>query len=279
MSDYATGSTTSKDGTTIGFRRLGSGPAIVLVHGGMQAAQSLMPLANRLAGEFELFVVDRRGRGMSGPLHDGDGISQEIQDLQSVVELSGATRVFGLSAGALISLRTAAETPAITKLAAYEPPLSINGSVPTQWLPRFDSEVDAGKSGQAVITALKGLGTEPMFARIPRWMLAPLLPFSSARRSKDPNDVAIFDLVQLEHADIMLVRELADAVDVYTDVRADTLLMTGSKSPSYFGVALDALEPALPHSRRVVFEGLGHSGAEDDGDPERVAVKLRKFFG
>jgi len=45
---YRTGSVISRDGTTIGYRPLGSGPAVVLVHGGMQAAQNFMGLARRL---------------------------------------------------------------------------------------------------------------------------------------------------------------------------------------------------------------------------------------
>jgi len=46
VSEYRTGSVSSADGTVIGYRQLGSGPAVLLVHGGMQAAQHLMKLAD-----------------------------------------------------------------------------------------------------------------------------------------------------------------------------------------------------------------------------------------
>ena len=36
---YAKRSVRSRDGTTIGFRQLGAGPAIVLLHGGALASQ------------------------------------------------------------------------------------------------------------------------------------------------------------------------------------------------------------------------------------------------
>ena len=42
---YTTGSVTSKDGTTIGYRQLGQGPALVLVQGAMGSAQNFMQLA------------------------------------------------------------------------------------------------------------------------------------------------------------------------------------------------------------------------------------------
>jgi len=60
----------SRDGTTIGYRQMGSGPGLVLVHGGMQASQNLMKLATALAAEFTVCVLDRRGRGLSGPFGD-----------------------------------------------------------------------------------------------------------------------------------------------------------------------------------------------------------------
>ncbi len=104
---YSKDQVTSLDGTTIGFRRLGTGPAVIVVHGGMQASQYFMGLATALSDAFEMLVVDRRGRGLSGPHGDHFSIQREVEDLQAIVAASGATRIFGLSAGALVSLRTA----------------------------------------------------------------------------------------------------------------------------------------------------------------------------
>ena len=61
---------TSADGTTIGFRRYGAGPGLLLIHGGMNAAQDLADLASLLSDGFTVIVPDRRGRGVgahSGP--------------------------------------------------------------------------------------------------------------------------------------------------------------------------------------------------------------------
>jgi pimeloyl-ACP methyl ester carboxylesterase len=59
---YTKGSVTSKDGTVIGYRQLGSGPGLILVHGGMAASQHFMKLASSLADVFTVYIPDRRGR-------------------------------------------------------------------------------------------------------------------------------------------------------------------------------------------------------------------------
>src|SRR3954447_18108268 len=96
---------TSADGTTIGFRRYGTtGPGLVLLHGGMNAAQDLADLASLLADAFTVCVPDRRGRGMSGPFGPGHTIAKQVDDVRAILERTGAGFVFGLSAGAVIAL-------------------------------------------------------------------------------------------------------------------------------------------------------------------------------
>jgi pimeloyl-ACP methyl ester carboxylesterase len=67
---YTTDSVTSKDGTKIGYRQMGSGPGIILLHGGVNASQHLMKLGTSLLDEFTVYIPDRRGRGLSGPISD-----------------------------------------------------------------------------------------------------------------------------------------------------------------------------------------------------------------
>ncbi|MGC2333419.1 MAG: hypothetical protein WA581_18360, partial [Candidatus Acidiferrales bacterium] len=58
---HTTGSVVSKDGTAIGFRRRGSGPGLILVHGAMQTSRSFTKLAAALSDSFTVCVPDRRG--------------------------------------------------------------------------------------------------------------------------------------------------------------------------------------------------------------------------
>src|SRR6266700_1864486 len=64
---YTNGSVTSQDGTTIGYRHLGHGPGVVMLHGAMESAQSHMQLADVLADTLTIYLPDRRGlSGMNG---------------------------------------------------------------------------------------------------------------------------------------------------------------------------------------------------------------------
>src|ERR1700749_1093571 len=146
---YRTGSVTSCDGTTIGYRRLGHGPGLIAVHGGMQAAQNLMKLAMALADSFTVYLPDRRGRGLSGPPGSHYSLTAECEDIDALAQATAARNIFGLSSGPIIALRAALVLPAIDKAALYEPPLSVSGSTPTGWLARYDREVAKGALGSA----------------------------------------------------------------------------------------------------------------------------------
>ena len=166
---YRTGSVTSRDGTTIGYRQLGRGPGVIAVHGGMQAAQNLMKLARALADSFTIYLPDRRGRGLSGPPGDHYSLAAECEDIDALAQATGARGIFGLSSGAIIALQAALVLPAIGKAALYEPPLSVNGSTPTSWVARYDREVAQGKLASAAITAARGTQTAPPVLRfVPR---------------------------------------------------------------------------------------------------------------
>ncbi|WP_326820075.1 alpha/beta fold hydrolase [Streptosporangium sp. NBC_01756] len=280
MPEYGKGQVRSADGTTIGYRQRGRGPGLILMHGGMQASQHLMKLADALCTDFRVYVPDRRGRGLSGPYGDGFGMQQEIEDLQALVTATGASRVFGLSSGALVTLRTALVTPSLDRIALYEPPLSIDGSVPADWVRRFDHEIAAGKRSSALITALRGLGVEPVLGRIPRFVIVPLMTIGSrVQRDLPEDDVPIAELIPTQHFDMRIIREMADTVEEYATLRAHVLLLNGTKSPAYFGAALKRLATVLPHAQIITLPGLGHSGPENDGAPLLVAQALRDFFG
>lgn len=277
---YSTGAVTSADGTTIGYRRLGAGPAVILVHGSMQAAQNLMRLARALADDFTVYVPDRRGRGLSGPHGRHFGVAREVEDVQALAAATGASGCFGLSSGALVVLHAALTTPGLGKVALYEPSLSVDDSFPLAWAERFDREIAAGRPGAAIVTALKGVRVEPMFNRFPRLALVPMMTrVLRTQRDLPAGDVPIADLVPTMLFDNRGVWELSGTIDAYAAVASDVLLLGGTTGPAYIRAALDALAQVLPNTRRITFDGLSHRGPEDRGEPERVAETLRDFFG
>lgn len=270
----------SADGTTIGYRSSGHGPALILLHGAMLASQHFTKLAAALSADFTVHVPDRRGRGLSGPHGAGFSVEREVEDLQALVAATGASRVFGLSSGALVLLRTALVTPSLDRIALYEPPLSIDGSVRMDWVPRFDREIAAEKRASALVTGLKGLNTEPsLFTRVPRFALVPLLAVGARLQGEGPPDeVPVEALIPTLHFDMQVIRETADTGMDYAALDARVLLLGGTKSAAYLKRALCELAEVLPNARSVTVPGVGHSGPEDDGAPLVVAEALRDFF-
>ena len=81
---------TSNDGTTIGFDRLGQGPAVILVSGGSVDRQSNAGVAALLASDFTVFNYDRRGRGPSGDTQPY-AVEREIEDIEAVIDAAGGS--------------------------------------------------------------------------------------------------------------------------------------------------------------------------------------------
>ena len=278
MPGYLKGTVRSADGTTIGYRQYGSGPGLILAHGGMKAGQHLSALAAGLSGRFRVHVPDRRGRGLSGPHGTAYGMQREVEDLQALIAATGAQCIFGHSSGALVSLRAALSVPALDRVAVYEPPLPVGGSVPTDWLPRFDREIAAGRRAAAAVTARKGCRIEPTFAQLPRWLLTGAGAVGLRAQNTHDDEVPIADLIPTMHFDVQIVQEMADTAPQYAALQVPVLLLGGTKIPGYLSVALRELAAVLPHAQRVTLHGLDHSGPEDDGSPLMVATVLSDFF-
>lgn len=284
---FTTGSVTSRDGTTIGYLQTGHGPGVVVLHGAMESARSHTQLARALADSYTVYLPDRRGRGLSGPFGTEYSIQREVEDLEALLTRTGARNIFGVSAGADICLQAALTLPDIHKVALYEPALFMNESVPAAFLARFDREMAQGNVAAALVTAMKGAQMgPPVFNVMPRWLLQSLTKMAmngEAKKAKD-GDMTMAAFAPTLHYDFHLVVEMSGKLQRFSAVRAETLLLGGSKSPAYLKVALDALEKVLPHVRRVEFPGLDHGGSSDisntnrRGQPEQVARELRRFW-
>jgi len=275
---YTTGSVTS-DGTTIGYRQIGSGPGLLLLHGGIQASQNYMRLAAALSDAFTVYAPDRRGRGLSGPPGEQYSMAKECEDVDTFLDKTGAHFVFGHSAGGLIALQAALTLPSIRKVAVYEPPLSLHSSVPTSWVPRYERELVQGKQASAMITALKGLKINRAFTIMPRWLLLPLIMLLLRRgqQTLQPNDVSMEALIPTGRFDMQLVKDMDGTLENFAGMHAEVLLLGGEKSPAFLHDALSALSQTLPHVKRAQYPGLDHSGPNGTA-PEHIASDLRAFF-
>lgn len=102
---------TSRDGTTIAFDRIGSGPPIILVGGALSLRSGPDRLVERLSQQFTVFDYDRRGRGDSGDTAPY-AVEREIEDIDAVIAAAGGSAsVYGISSGAILALEAAQRLP------------------------------------------------------------------------------------------------------------------------------------------------------------------------
>ena len=267
---YRTDTVLSQDGTRIGYRQLGQGPGLVLVHGGLASAASHQQLADELVHQFMVYLPDRRGRGMSGPFGGGYTLQKEVEDLDALLTTTDTHLIFGHSSGAIICLQAALTLPTVQKLALYEPPLSIKGSFSLAWLEAFDREVDRGNFAEAAVIATKS--TQQFGHTLPHWVLKGMARLLLGD---------MLALVPTFHYDAQLALETQDTWQTFQQIQAQVLLLGGRRSPAYLKTALATLEHLFPHVQRVEFAGLNHGGPGNTnrgGRPALVAAALSRFF-
>jgi pimeloyl-ACP methyl ester carboxylesterase len=275
------GEVRSADGTMIGYYRLGKGPSVVLLHGAGQSSENFTTLARDLADSFTVFVPDRRGRGRSGPYGEFHGLQSEIEDLSAVLDSSGAHDVFGLSAGAVVAIETALVRTDITKLALYEPPLSFDGVVHGEWLPRYERELERGKPGAALATVLKRTADRGPLRLVPNRLLGAFFDFAIKRTADRPAASpasSLRDLIPTVKYDGQTVRDATGPLERFSGLSCEVLLLGGSRSARNLTASLDGLANVLPRARKVILRGTGHTAADNGGQPHRVASALRGFF-
>lgn len=284
---------TSKDGTTIGIRKLGHGPGVVLQHGGALASQHYMKLAGALADLFTVYLPDRRGRGMSGPYGPHYCIEREDEDLEAIIAATGAQNVFGAADGGLFALHASMSIPTIRKVALFEPVLFVgqpdldefkatisrgqhlvdSGDIPAAMASLARDASDSDPRAQEVAAPLRLLGkimTQPAICRVLLW--------ADAKRVAG-DDAALRDLIVAWKEELNVVKATEGHLDDFKKVTSEVLLLVGTNAPTLFTGTLDALQTVLPRATRVDLPGLNHGGAQDQGGaPGVIAEQLRRFF-
>ncbi len=113
----------SRDGTRIDYERRGSGPALVLVHGGFVDRGFWGPSLPLLAEHFTVYALDRRGHGRSDPYPADHSLEREYEDVAALVAVAGGpVTVLGHSSGAIVAMHAAKRAADVSHLVLYEPP-------------------------------------------------------------------------------------------------------------------------------------------------------------
>jgi pimeloyl-ACP methyl ester carboxylesterase len=269
------GTVISSDGTTIGYQTLGSGEGVILIGGTLRAGRDYLPLARLLAQFLTVHVMDRRGRGASGPQGPGYGIESECEDMLAVQRQTGAAMAVGHSYGGLVSLEAARRSDAFRRVAVYEPGVSVAGSMPVTWLPQYRRRLASGDTRGAFAVMARGAGhAPPLLARMPLSTVRALmygLPGRQWRQLEPLLPTALAENEQIARLD-------APTAGRFTSVTARVLLLGGTKSPAAITTrALRALHDVIPGSELELLEGLRHTAPEKKA-PVALTEALTRFL-
>ena len=238
---------------------VGSGPGVVIVHGGGTDANVYRRLASRLSGSFAVDSYNRRGRGRSAPRPGGYGLDTEIADLGSVVEHTGSHRVLGHSVGGYFALAGARALPGITRLALFDPTVSVEGSFPSDFLPEFERLVAAGATVDAMVEMGRALNN-------PRSTMPVWVQRAAVRAVMlTPPGRTMAALLPTVPAESRLAVEGDGPASQWSGVAARTRFYIGERSPAYYLTAARQLAAVMPDASVEVIPRLGHDAVARAG--------------
>lgn len=152
----------SRDGTSIAYERVGSGPALIVVDaaGNYRDFRPLPAPVELLSAHFTVYVYDRRGRGASADTPPY-AIEREVEDIAALIEAAGGSAfLYALSSGGLLALHAAARGLAVPRMALFEPPIEPVESPAGEsaFTAEIAALVEAGRWRDAVEAFHRGIG-------------------------------------------------------------------------------------------------------------------------
>jgi pimeloyl-ACP methyl ester carboxylesterase len=266
----------STDGTTISYQTVGAGPGILVLGGAWRTGDDYVPFAEALAPFYAVHVVDRRGRGGSGPQGASYSIEREIEDAFAVQAHTEAGIVFGHSYGGLIALEAARRSNVFSDVVVYEPGVSVAGSVPLAWMGLYRERLAAGDRRGAFAAMVRGAGgAPPALQRMSLWYVKAILRLFIRPRAWQRIDPLLESGLR-EHEQVA-ARDEPD-LRRYQSVAARVTLLGGARSrPHCTTTAFDQLTAVISTCTTELIPGLDHT-APDDTAPGLVAERVRNHL-
>jgi len=237
----------SRDGTTIAFDSLGSGPALILIDGATcyRDAGPMRPLAALMADSFTTYVYDRRGRGASTDTLPF-AVDREIDDIAALIDAAGGrAALFGMSSGGALAIAAAALLGgSVSELAVYEVPVSIDlDPVAGAYSRNLAEALAAGRRGDAMALFLARVGMPA--EQIAGMRLAPMWAGLTAIAPTLAYDDAVL-------GDGLLPYDRIEAI------QAPAVVLSGEFAPEFIRESARALATALAHGHHVELPGQSH---------------------
>jgi pimeloyl-ACP methyl ester carboxylesterase len=263
----------SQDGAKISYLTMGSGPSVLVIPGALSMAADYAAFASALAEHFTVYIIERRGRGKSSPQGDDYSMIKEREDVFALQQKTGASLLVGHSFGGLVALEVARNNPSLTKLAVYEPGVSIDGSISMDWMPGYEKKLAEKKYLDAFVEFSLGVGPERA-RNTPPWLMKLLLPLFLSSHERNLMLGLLPENLREHHE----VARLDSSYENYREIAADVLLMYGGKSnTAWVDLSMERLAVVLPRSETKEFPKLDHFGI-DKKAPREVAKAVSAYF-
>jgi len=264
----------SRDGTRIGYLSVGGGPSVLVIPGVLSMAADYAAFARALSEHFTVHTIERRGRGESGPQGDDYSIIKECEDVVALQAETGAALLVGHSYGGLVALEVARNTKAFSKIAVYEPGVSIDGSMPTAWMPGYERKLAEKRNLDALVDFTLA-DAPPRIQKMPRWLMK-LLFFVLVSCSRQYRQM--LHLLDQNLREWREIARLDSSCEHYREIAGGVLLMYGGRSDSKaVTLAMERLAAILPHAVTKEFPKLDHFGIERTA-PREVAQAVSDYF-
>jgi len=250
---------TSFDGSPIAIYSTGTGPGVVLLHGGGITELEYHRLAAALADRLTVYLYNRRGRPDTAPLTGDETVQTDLGDLAAVLRHTGADAIFGHSGGGFVALRAGLGLPGevpLRRIGVYDPALCISGRPSAAFLPAFEAAVAAGDQARAMTVMSRGVYPDDPAAKLPFGMAMQV----TKAFMLTPVGRRMSDLLPTTPPEIRRIYGHNGPAADYADVTAEVLLAAGSRSPRYFTQNCEAVADAIPRGRALVLKG-SHNAA------------------
>jgi pimeloyl-ACP methyl ester carboxylesterase len=237
----------SKDGTRIAVECMGSGPSLLIVHGGSGDRKRWKPLLPLFASRFNVCAMDRRGHGESID-SSAYSLRKEFEDVAAVVNsLPGPVSVLGHSYGGVCALEASLITKKIARLILYEPPLQdLDHSAIAA---RIEKMIQAGKREEALVT-----------------FLSEVVMISHAEideMKKRPSWSERVPGIDIQVREMQALSKYRFVPGKFRRLKIPTLLLTGTETASpQLKTAIRTLMDTLPDRTLVELKGQGHNAMD-----------------
>jgi pimeloyl-ACP methyl ester carboxylesterase len=263
----------SQDGAKISYLTMGGGPSVLVIPGSLSMAADYAAFASALAEHFTVHIIERRGRGESSPQGNDYSILKEREDVLALRQKTGASLLVGHSFGGLVALEVGRLNRALTKIAVYEPGVSIDGSIPMGWMPGYEKKLAEKNYAGAFVEFLIGMGPERI-RKIPHWYMKLLLPLIMSSHERKQ----MLGLLQENLREHKEVARLDNSYENYQEISAGVLLMYGGKDHTAQAErSMKRLAAVFPRSETKEFPKLDHFGI-DKKAPREVARAVSEYF-